>query len=234
MFREGYGGCLFASCSKTADHFRNKSTKRCFVFQLRSPLCFLISTEMCLSRKLRMRGSYQCCSQASGPEQKGFADALSCVRPTSLWFDLTALAINRDVGLLMPPAGPGAQHGAPGHVAEEERGRDHIKVEEPPAPQLVLSPSPRGFCSACTACFGLAAALRLFWADAVSTLRSGAALGIQTCVCHGGSTASSQCTCSYTSNKSPGSTSGSCIGQKSCLSLWEAFWCAQSSQYWIK
>lgn len=48
---------------------------------------FVSSTEMCLSMKLRMRGSYQCCSQAIGPEQKGFADGLSCVRPTSSWFD---------------------------------------------------------------------------------------------------------------------------------------------------
>lgn len=30
------------------------------------------------------------------------------------------------MGLLMPPVGPGAERGAPGHVAEEERGRDQI------------------------------------------------------------------------------------------------------------
>lgn len=104
----------------------------------------------------------------------------------------SGLAINRVVGLSMPPAGPRAEHSAPGHMAKEKHGTDETKVKEPPTPQPVLSPAPCGFCSACTACFGLAALLGLFWADAASKLRSDVALGIQTCICHGGSTTNSQ------------------------------------------
>lgn len=99
MFGEGYRGYVFTSRSETVDYyFRNKNTKCCFVLQLCSPLCFLISTEMCLSRNLRMQGSYRCCSQAIDPERKGFADTLSSWDLLLHGLTNSASATNREQG----------------------------------------------------------------------------------------------------------------------------------------
>lgn len=131
-------------------------------------------------------------------------------------FNEFCLTINRDMGLLMAPAGPGAELLG--------RNRPRLRSLQPHIPsslhlRWVL------FCV-----HSVAALLRIFRADVLSMLGSAVALGFQTCVCVGTTpnTGNSQGLCGYTG---PESTS---VGQKSCLSSWEPFWGAQGSQCWRK